>query len=130
MTGKNPIMVEAGKKAAKTRKWRRAQKKAHATYVNTKTFTKWNLSKKGFKSITFESKKGFEYKGIVDLVAVRRNNKKPDELEIVLFQMKGGNAKITEAEIERLKKALNKVKISWNIAEKKDKTVRFYKRLL
>ena len=130
MANKNPTMIKAGKKAARTRKWRGAQKKSHATYINSKTFTKWNLSKKGFKSISFESKKGFEYKGIVDLVAIKRNNKKPDELEIILFQMKGGNARITEKEIDRLKKAVNKVKISWNVAEKKNKTVKFYQRLV
>ena len=134
---KDPKWVEAGKKAAKTLKrrkaqekgkWRNAQKKADATYRNSKIFTKWHLSRKGYKAITFESRKGHEYKGIVDLVAIKRNNKKPDELEIIFYQMKGGSARITLKEIERLKQAVNvaKIKISWGVAIKKAKHVDFY----
>lgn len=122
-------MIASSKNTSKTKKWQLAQKKAHQTYRNSKLFTKWNLSRKGFKSVTFESKKGFEYKGVVDLVAVRRNNKDPDELEIILFQMKGGKAKISSEEIDRLKAAIKKLKISWNVAEKKDKSVKFYKKI-
>ena len=117
------------KEASLTKKWQSAQKKAHKTYVNSRTFTKWNLSKKGYKCITFESKNGYEYKGIVDLVAVKRDNKNPDNLEIILFQLKGGRAKVTRNEITRLKSAVTKVKVSWNVAEKKDKKVKFHRRL-
>ncbi|MCH7974378.1 MAG: dihydrodipicolinate synthase family protein, partial [Bacteroidetes bacterium] len=62
------------------------------------------------------------FKGVVDLVAIRRNNKDPDELEIILLQMKGGKAKITSKEIDRLKSAIKKLKISWNVAEKNGKS--------
>jgi len=36
-----------------------------------------------------------EYKGVVDLVAVKRNNRSPDELTIMLVQVKGGSARVT-----------------------------------
>ena len=129
MKNKNPIMVEAGKKAARTKKLKIILDKVHKSYLNCRIHTKVALTKKGYKSITFESKRGYEFKGINDLVAIKRNNKKPDELKIVLFQLKGGSARISKAEIERLKKAVKKVKISWNVAEKKGRSVKFYEKI-
>jgi len=121
----NKKYVVAGKKAAKKRKGRAAGKKAHATYVNSRIFTKVKLRKEGYRSITFESKKGYEYKGVVDLVAIKRDNKRPDRLEIIFFQMKGGSARVTDDELSRLEKAVKNVKISWNVAEKKERSVKF-----
>jgi len=102
----------------KTIDWKAAQKKAHKTSKNAKTFTKVKLNKKGYRYVDFDTRKRHEYKGIVDLVAVKRDNKNPDNLEIILFQIKGGSARIKPNEIERLKKAVTNLKVSWNTAEK------------
>jgi len=121
--------MTAGEKAAFTRKWRRAAKLAHATGKNAKTFTKYFLGKRGYRSMSLDSRKGYEYKGIVDLVAVKRDKKDPDLLTIVLFQVKGGGARVTPNEITRLREAKRRLKIHWNVAEKPKKAVRFRKAL-
>lgn len=114
-----------GQKAAKTRKWRRASQLAHKTARNAKTFTKYFLGKLGYKCVSLDSKKGYEYIGVVDMVAIKRDVKDPDMLHITLFQIKGGSARVTMDEIRRLRKAVEKVKIYWNVAEKPDKKVQF-----
>jgi hypothetical protein len=48
---------------------------------------------------SLDSRHGFEYKGVVDLVAVKRNNRSPDELTIMLVQVKGGSARVTKEEL-------------------------------
>lgn len=111
--------------ANKTIDWKAAQIKAHKTSKNAKTFTKVKLNKKGYRYIDFDTRKGYEYKGIVDLIAVKRDNKNPDNLEIILFQIKGGSAKIKPDEIRRLKKSVKNVKISWNTAKKPNQKVMF-----
>ena len=40
-----------------------------------------------------------------------------------------GKAKITSEEIDRLKASIKKLKVSWNVAEKKGKSVKFYKKI-
>lgn len=86
--GSNP--QTPGQKAARTRKWRLAQAKAQKTARNAKTFTKLALTKRGWKCLSLDSKSGYEYKGIVDMIAVKRDKKKPDKLHIMLLQVKGG----------------------------------------
>jgi len=54
-----------------------------------------HLAKKGWKVACLDSRQGFEYKGVVDLVAVKRNNRSPDELTMMLVQVKGGSASVT-----------------------------------
>jgi hypothetical protein len=119
----------AGKKAAHTKKWRRAQRLAHATGKSAKTFTKYFLRKHGYRATSFDSRRGYEGKGIVDLVAVKRDTKDPDLLMIVLFQVKGGRARVTPDEITRLRRAARRLKIRWNVAEKPQKAVKFRKTL-
>jgi len=119
--------MTTGQKAAHTRKWRGASGLAHRTGQNAKTFTKYFLAKKGYKSLALDSQKGFEYKGIVDLIAVKRHKSDPDVLHIVLFQVKGGSARVTEKEVQRLSKAARRLKVDWNIAEKPEKSVKFRK---
>jgi len=59
--------MTAGEKAAHTRKWRRAAEKAHESCQHAKTFTKYFLSKKGYKCLDLDSRQaGYEYKGGVD----------------------------------------------------------------
>ena len=75
--------------------------------------------------MSLDTKKGYEYKGVVDLVAVKRDKKDPDILTIVLFQVKGGGARVTLNEIKRLRKAARRIKIQWNVAEKPKSAVEF-----
>ena len=118
-----------GEKAAFTRKWRNASRRAHATERNAKTFTKYFLAKGGYKYMSLDSKSGNEYKGVVDLIAVKRNMKDPDLLTIVLFQVKGGGARVTREELKRLDKAARRITIEWNVAEKPESSVKFKKPL-
>lgn len=92
-------------------------KKARKTERLARTFTKYALTKEGYHSVSLESKRGYESKGIVDVVAVKKLHKEdPDKMEIVLFQRKG-NLKVTEKELERLKKAVEIATIKFGIAE-------------
>ncbi len=111
-------------KAAHTRKWRRASRLAHMRAKNAETFAKYVLAQQGYRVLSLDSRKGFEYKGVVDLVAVKRDKKDPDLLHVVLIQAKGGSAKVTLDEIHRFRNAVDKVAITWNVAEKPEKQVR------
>jgi hypothetical protein len=106
-------------------KWQRAQKKAHRTEKNALTFTKYRLSKLGWRYRDFQSKRGYPRTGIIDLVAVKLDKKDPDELKVILFQVKGGSARIKKEEKTRLRKAVKKVKVECNWAEKPGKSVEF-----
>ncbi len=117
--------MTAAQKAAHTRKWRRASGRAHARARNAKTFTKYLLGKKGYKTLSLDSRKGYEYVGVVDLVAAKRDRKDPDTLDLVLFQVKGGKARVTKRELHRLKRAVRKVRVEWNVVEKPGRSVKF-----
>jgi len=94
-------------------------KKARKTEKSARLFTKYKLTKMGYHSVSLESKKGFEPKGIVDVVAVRKLFKEdPDKVEIVLLQRKGNRA-VSEKELERLREARKKATIKYGIAEYK-----------
>jgi hypothetical protein len=121
--------MTAGQKAAFTRKWRRAAQRAHRSGQNAKTFTKYFLAKKGYKSLSLDSRKGYEYKGVVDLIAVKRDKKNPDILRLILFQVKGGEARVSAGEIHRLQQAARRIRVGWNIAEKPSRSVKFRKRV-
>lgn len=124
---RNKSILSAAQKAAHTRKWRRASEKAHKSGQQAKTFTKYLLSKKGYKCLDLDSRMGYEYKGIVDLLAVKRHRHDPDVLHVILFQVKGGSARVSNEEIARLAKATRQLKVSWNVAEKPMKSVSFKK---
>ena len=116
-------------KAAHTRKWHEAQRKSLATARNAKTFAKDKLSQKGYRCISLDTRKGYEYKGVVDLVAIKRDTRNPDRLKIVLVQVKGGGAKVTDDELRRLEEATKRIEADWNVAEKSAKVVQFKKPL-
>ncbi len=99
--------------------------KAHRTEKNALLFTKYKLGQLGWKYVDFQSKKGFPRTGIVDLIAFRLDRNDPDKLKIVLFQVKGGSARINEEEIKRLEKACKKIEVASNWAEKPEKKVGF-----
>jgi hypothetical protein len=123
-------MRTAGQKAAYTRKWRSAAIKAHRVAQNAKTFTKYELGKRGYRCISLDSRRGYEYKGVVDLVAVKRSTRKPDQLEVMLVQVKGGGTKVSNEELKRLRQARGNLKVTWNVAEKPRRTVQFRRKVL
>lgn len=114
-----------GQKAAFKRKWRRAAKRAR----NAKLFTKYRLGQAGWRVATFDTPKGFDYRGIVDLVAVKRDNLMPDHLTVMLLQVKGGAARVTPIEIDRLKAATKNIRVIWNVATKLGSSVSFLRKL-
>lgn len=114
-----------GQKAAHTKKWRRAAERAHTSGRNAKTFAKYTLGKAGWRVVSFDTRTGHEYKGVVDLVSVKRNNRAPDELTVMLVQVKGGAARVTPLELIRLCAAAKRVRVRWNVAHKPAKRVRF-----
>ena len=116
-------------KAVITRTRRRAALLAFRRARNAKTFAKYELTKRGYRHISFESRKGHEYKGIVDIVAIRRAKNNPDHLDVMLLQVKGGSARVTAPEIDRLRKAVSILQVSWNVVHKPKRTVQFMKRI-
>jgi hypothetical protein len=109
-------------KAARTREYRRRQKLAHQHDLDAKKWTRYALSDRGWRYLSFESKKKYEPIGIVDLVAVRkRKGSDPDSLEVRLLQVKGYGSRLTQEERKKLEKAVHKVKITTGIAWKPGK---------
>ena len=102
-------------KIERDRKWANAVAQAKRTAAWAKTMTKVVIAQSARKSppwhiINFLGPLKAESRGIVDLIAIRRNHtdpepplKKGDLFEIVLIQVKGGSAKTpTPRDIERL----------------------------
>jgi len=93
-----------GKKAQHTAKWARTMTKWLITY-SRRTGARWNL-------VEFGGKTGAEARGIIDLIAIRKDHRKDvsglkrgDLLDIVLIQTKGGSAsRPTEQDRARLSK--------------------------
>lgn len=123
------MKLTPAQKAAATRRHRRAAFLAFSRARNAKTFAKYELTKRGFRHISFESRKGHEYKGIVDLVAVRRAKNNPDHLHVMILQVKGGSARVTPVEIDRLRETVRTLQVSWNVVHKPKRTVEFMKRI-
>jgi hypothetical protein len=98
-------------------KWGKASEAAHRTSRWAKTMTKWLITKNckdGAKwhVINFVGSANSESRGVVDLIAIRKDHycqnppiKIGDLFEVVLIQVKGGNAPFpTSDDIARLKK--------------------------
>ncbi len=93
-----------GRQAKRTGKWAKIMTRWLIRY-SSKNAKRWQV-------ISFEGSKGGESRGIVDLLAIRRNHKfsvEPlkagDLFEIILIQVKGGNAQMpTKEDILRLSK--------------------------
>lgn len=106
-------MVEAGRKAAHTRKWRAAVAKAQRTWrwaiTMTRVLIKRSAERRAWRVVDFHSGAGYESAGIVDLVLVRRDftpTSRGDLLEVVFVQVKGGTAAWpAPEEIARLRRA-------------------------
>jgi len=106
-------------------KMKNAAKKAHKTDLNALLFTKYKLGKFGWKFHDFQSKKRYARTGIIDLIAFKLDKKDPDKLKIILFQVKGGSAKLDGNQISRLREACKKVEVAYNCATKPATTVIF-----
>lgn len=94
----------------------KAVEKAQYSAKWANTMTKWLISREHqggpkWRLVNFSGPTGAESRGIVDLIAIRKDHsdspvplKKGDLFEIVLIQVKGGNAKRPNpSDIERLK---------------------------
>lgn len=99
------------------KKWRAAARKASRTCRWAKIMTAWLIARNQSKRakwhvVDFVGPKRCESRGIVDLLAVRKNHqfhddtvKRGDLLDIVLIQVKGGSAPFpTDEDIGRLKR--------------------------
>ena len=90
--------VTAYKKALLTDKWTEIIMRA----VTKKVANRWRL-------VSFRSKQGREWRGIVDVIAIRKDTAKPnkkhlnhgDLFEIMIIQMKGGSAKLPTLDDKR-----------------------------
>ena len=119
--------------------WVAAQQKAAATDKWTEIIMRAITKKvaKRWKFVSFRGSRGGEWRGIVDVLAIRKDTSKPrreglnrgDLFDIMLIQMKGGYAQFpTPDEIKRLKtvakyyRAKNVVLFEW----KKGKRTQFY----
>jgi hypothetical protein len=113
---------EPGIKAAHKKEYRRRQRLAHEHDLDAKKWTRYTLTGRGWKYLSFETKTKHEGKGIVDMVAVRKRDKKdPDALEVRLLQVKGYGARHSDKEWKRLNDAAYKVKVTIGTTRKSGK---------
>ena len=119
--------TEIARKALYTAKWARTMTKWLITH-SSKGGVKWRL-------VEFGGKSGHESKGIIDMIAIRKDHKANEQghvgdfLEIILLQVKGGSSPFpTAADIERLSAVKERHRASEIVlAEwKKGKAPRFF----
>ncbi len=65
----------------------------------------------GWRVVFLDAKSGNPRTGIVDAVLVRIASQSPDTVELKLVQLKGGNSGLKPAEVRRLERATENVKI-------------------
>lgn len=109
--------TESALKAWKTRRRLAAWKKAHAAEKASKRALQKYCAERGWKVAFFEGVTGAPRTGIIDAIAYRLGRKNPDEMELRLIQLKGGDAGISAVEIGRLKEAAESLKVKYLIAE-------------
>jgi hypothetical protein len=100
--------------------WRAAQQKAAKNARWSIIMTRWLITrlrlKRSWNLVTFTGAGGGESAGIVDVLAIRKDHRKGanglkrgDAFEIILIQVKGGNAAWpSEDDIKRLRKVGDK----------------------
>ena len=98
------------------RKMKLAAKKALYTHKVSIAKVKARLKRMGWESVAFQTKKKNPLTGIVDLVAIRRSKRNPNNLQVVFFQVKGGNARLTKKERIRLRKSVKTFEIGYDYA--------------
>ncbi len=93
--------TDAALKASDTGKWAETMCKA----LGRRVASRW-------KFVSFRGKKGGEWRGIVDALAIRKDTSEPskkglkrgDLFQIIIIQIKGGKAKLpSPSDIQRLK---------------------------
>ncbi len=117
----------AQREAAKTARWAVTMTKVRIRQVLSRT--RWQL-------VTFCGKAGGESRGVVDLLAVRKDHGKPiagtkrgDTLQIILIQVKGGSAAMPTTEDGKRLRAVAKRHHARNILLaiwKRGSAVRFF----
>lgn len=103
---------EAALQAWKTIRIRKAFMKARAAEAASKAALKAHCEENGWRVAFFEGKTGAPRTGIIDAVAFRLGLGRPDQIDIRLIQLKGGNAGINGREITRLKDAASEARVS------------------
>jgi hypothetical protein len=112
-----PTGISPGEKAHVTAKWACTMTKWLVTYSH-RNGARWNV-------IEFEGKNKREARGVVDMMAIRKNHRKAgpglkrgDLFEIVLIQVKGGSARRpTDKDKARLKRVAQRYKAMIVLAE-------------
>ena len=118
--------LKPAKKAQYTAKWARTMTKWFVTYGH-RAGARWNI-------VDFGGKTKSESRGVVDLVAIRKNHradvegvKRGDLFEIILLQIKGGSApRPTREDVDRLLRVAKHhrakaiVLVEWRRGEKLD----------
>ena len=111
----NDEILSPAKKAWITRKAREVARKVRNTHKWSMTMTKWLITRTNngvtWQLVEFLGPGGKESRGIVDLIAIRKNHsaqnaplKRGDLFEIVIIQVKGGSARWPSgADIKRLR---------------------------
>jgi len=123
ITDKLVEILSPAQKALKTAKWARTMTKQRITFLGG-ALVKWQL-------VEFGGVAGTESRGIVDILAIRKNHKevsglkRGDLFDLVLIQTKGGSAKWpSESDVVRLRKvakyhrAKTVVLAEWKLGEK------------
>jgi len=107
--------------------WQRAAQRALYTHKVSIRRVKAKLTRMGWQCCTFQTRRKHPLTGIVDLVAIRRNTKNPDRLQVVLFQVKGGSAKSPDHRSRRrLQRAPSILEIGYEYATyKKGRPIKF-----
>jgi hypothetical protein len=101
--------------------WKKAQKKASKTAKWAVTMTKVRirrvLARTRWQLVTFCGVSGGESVGVVDLLAIRKDHRTPrlgvkrgDDLQLILIQVKGGNAAMPTADdVSRLREVAKRL---------------------
>lgn len=106
----------AALKAQQTRKRMSALTKARAAEAASKEALRVYCNEHGWRLAFFEGATGAPRTGIIDAIIFRVGRSDPDVLDLRLVQLKGGKAGVSGAEIARLKKASEAVRVNWLLA--------------
>jgi hypothetical protein len=120
------LSLSPAQKAWQTRRGRSRREEGFKVEREAKTFTKKMLREKGdYRSVSFESVSGHEGTGVVDVVAVPRNKTNRNYIDIILLQLKGGEARLKEGGLRNLREAGRHLNVSYSVATKRGRSVRF-----
>lgn len=105
--------MPTSRRAAALKAWRTMRgpvwKARRSAKLSLTALRQWAY-KAGFGLVVFESKRGNPRTGIADAALIRLTPRAPDQLEVYLVQLKGGDSGFTSGEMARLTKAAAAVK--------------------